>query len=394
MASRPRRGPKRQAGSTCKQRCCYKNCRSQTDVKNSSFSLPVRKVDQTKARTMHKSAKVARFCSKRHLDMTKGKRSARRPYGQRESLSQTQVAHLFGIMCCLAGAPWAAVMLLISVSTGERVDAVRQICTDWLSGLQPEEVGKPTITWPDVNLKTTARCSVLDAGVATLLWHWISKRPLCSDKNDSQWPWPAQELQRDMRERTSSYLFPGQMLGGKHERNPHRPVTARAYNYVWEHAQKILKAQIDRERSLGRAHCFEDVDLSKLSSHCGKKSCVNMLSESGNPISVASALTATTPSVLQNCYIAQAPPEVQRLAVQGMMGGVVSAVQGAKASTAATTIRCKSCSRLCRPEDKFCGNCGIRLETTIHCNSCSHLCQPEDKFCCNCGSGLAKTARS
>ena len=149
------------------------------------------KVDQTKARTMHKSAKVARFCSQRHLDMTKGK-------------------------------PWAAVMLLISVATGERVDAVRQICTDWITGLQPEEVGKPTITWPQVNLKTTARCCVLDVGVATLLWQWMSKTPLCSDKNNSQWPWPGQELQRDLRERTSSYLFPGQIHGGKHERNPHR----------------------------------------------------------------------------------------------------------------------------------------------------------------------------
>ena len=364
MASRPRRGPRRQAGSTCKQRCCYKNCRSQTDVKNSSFSLPVCKVDQTKARIMHKSAKVARFCSQRHLDMTKGKRTARRPYGQRESLSQSQVAHIFGIMSCQAGAPWAAVMLLISVATGERVDAVRQICTDWITGLQPEEVGKPTITWPQVNLKTTARCCVLDAGVATLLWQWMSKTPLRSDKNNSQWPWPGQELQRDLRERTSSYLFPGQIHGGKHERNPHRAVTARAYNYVWEEAQKILKAQIDHERSLGRAHCFQDVDLRRLSSHCGKKSCVNMLSDNGNPISVASALTATTASVLQNSYIEQAAPKVQSLAVQGMMGGVVSAVQGAEFSTAATTIHCSSCRHRCRPEDKYCCNCGNRLAMT------------------------------
>ena len=353
-----RRGPPRKPGSSQKQRCAYRLCRSRRDVKNSKWCLPVRQVSSSSTRKLHCKAKTARFCCEEHRTKAKSTGAvAKKPYGQRESLTQQQVTYLFDIMLHKVGCAWAAVMLLLSVSTGERVDAVRQVCTTWLTGLDDQAVGKPTISWPRVNLKTTARDSILDSGVAQLLWQWISRQPLKTTQG-SQWPFAGQDVQHHLAKGTPCYLFPGRMLGGKDCRNSEQAVTARAYNYVWKSCQHILKAEITAACKQGRSHPFTDVDLRRLSSHCGKKSCVNLLQEQGNPVSIASALTCTTPSVLQNSYIAKPKPAAQRSAVHGAMQEVVSGVQ-----LALDPIFCTTCGLKGNAEWVFCPKCGQRMRS-------------------------------
>ena len=116
------RGPLRKPGSSQKQRCAYHLCRSKRDVKNSKWCLPVRQASSSSTRKLHCKAKKARFCCEEHRRKAKSTGAvAKKPYGQRESLTQQQVTYLFDIMLHKVGCAWAAVMLLLSVSTGERV---------------------------------------------------------------------------------------------------------------------------------------------------------------------------------------------------------------------------------------------------------------------------------
>ena len=274
----------------------------------------------------------------------------KKPYGPRESLTQQQVSHLFGIMVRI-GCAWAAVMLLISVSTGERVDAVRQMCTTWLSGLD-EHAGRPTITWPRVNQKTTARESILDSGVGKLIWRWIFLAPLGTSQGTS-WPFPGQDVRGHLERGTRCLLFPGRARGGQDARSD-KAVTARAVNLIWRQCQEVLRTEIAQARQRGESHPFQDVHLSRLSSHCGKKSCINMLQDGGNPISIASALTCTTPSVLQNSYISKAKASDQRDAVQGAMRPVINGVESALEPIFCTKCGLKSASA----SWAFCPRCG------------------------------------
>ena len=318
-------------------------------------------VNSSASRTLHCKAKTARFCCQKHRDLTKGTRLARKPYGARESLNQEQVAHLFDIMLNKVGCAWAAVMLLISVCTGERVDAVRQICTTWLYGLDEKSVGQPSICWPDVNLKTSARDSVLDSGVAKLLRAWISTKPL-STHHGSQWPEPGHNVKHHLEARTACFLFPGRVRGGRNARNYDKAISCRAYNYIWKDCQHILQTEIKDSQKHGKQHAFDNIDLRRLSSHCGKKSCVNMLADEGNPVSIASALTATTPSVLQDSYISKPKPQAQRKAINSTMQDMVAGVK----QTLDPSF-CTKCGNKCKVDWAFCPKCGQR--TTVSNNN-------------------------
>ena len=193
----------------------------------------MKRVNTAVARTLHGKAKLAKFCCEAHKDKTKG-HMARRPYGQRESLTQPQVAHVFRIMFHKIGCAWSA-------------GNATTVCVHG-------EAGRPTITWPRVNLKTAARESILDSGVAKLIWRWISTQPLHTSKGSS-WPWPDQSAQEHLAQGTRCLLVPGRVLGGRDKRSE-QAVTARAYNQVWKRCQEILRSEISQARQRGEV-CFK-----------------------------------------------------------------------------------------------------------------------------------------
>ena len=47
--------------------------------------------------------------------------------------------------------------------------------------------------------------------------------------------------------------------------------------------------------------------------------------------------------------------------------------------------RCRKCGNICKENDKFCNNCGSKLETEYLCSNCYSKVEKEDKFCNNCG---------
>ena len=314
-------------------------------------------IKKNACRKLQASAKVARFCSEKHRDLAMCHEQARKPYGPREALSREHVLYLFELMCLKLGSAWAAVMLLLSVVTGERVDAVRQMQTTWISGLGPRAIGKPVISWPAVNRKTKQRESVLDTGVAGLLWQWLAEKPL-QGKGNSVWPCAEQDLKSHMDAGTAAYLFPARVRGGHNARNLQAAVSGRAYNYVWQAAQRILKQEIAQAHRDGRSHSFEEVDLKRLSSHCGKKSFVNIVDN----INIASTITGTTASVLQNCYVAQARPAEQRRVLSSALGDVVDSLD-----RAASPSHCTSCGLQSQADWQFCAGCGKRLQRNPSC---------------------------
>ena len=48
-------------------------------------------------------------------------------------------------------------------------------------------------------------------------------------------------------------------------------------------------------------------------------------------------------------------------------------------------ITCPSCREETEADDKFCPNCGVKLEARKFCSGCGHLLSPDDKFCPECG---------
>lgn len=51
-------------------------------------------------------------------------------------------------------------------------------------------------------------------------------------------------------------------------------------------------------------------------------------------------------------------------------------------------MKCNNCKNLLGPQDKFCGNCGFKVEVVNKCNSCGKCNAPETKFCGECGNNL------
>lgn len=48
-------------------------------------------------------------------------------------------------------------------------------------------------------------------------------------------------------------------------------------------------------------------------------------------------------------------------------------------------MNCKKCGYECNDDDKFCKNCGEKLDVLKLCNSCQKRCKPESKYCPYCG---------
>lgn len=48
-------------------------------------------------------------------------------------------------------------------------------------------------------------------------------------------------------------------------------------------------------------------------------------------------------------------------------------------------MNCKNCGYECNDDDKFCKNCGEKLDILKLCNNCQKRCKPEAKYCPYCG---------
>ncbi len=51
-------------------------------------------------------------------------------------------------------------------------------------------------------------------------------------------------------------------------------------------------------------------------------------------------------------------------------------------------LNCPSCGEVLESDDKFCSNCGGKIEHQKFCTSCGDELEPGDKFCSNCGTAV------
>ena len=51
-------------------------------------------------------------------------------------------------------------------------------------------------------------------------------------------------------------------------------------------------------------------------------------------------------------------------------------------------LKCPTCGGIVKKEDKFCFNCGAKLNFQMNCPSCGKPIKASDKFCGNCGSKI------
>ena len=353
----PAHGPKRKRGSVLKIPCCYIKCsQKNVDCKNRSHELPVSKLNKKLSRRMHPLAKVARFCSAQHQRLCT--RADRGPYGGREALSTEQIVCLFDVL--RQHTPWAAVLFLLGLVLGERVDAARQCRLSWFRGLDQADGALPTISIPRCNGKTKARQDMpLHAGFAKLLHGWIWLCPL-QGHSGKQWPHLDQPVPATTGKRLPGMLlFPGRQLGGTNKRNVSAAISPKAFWNCFKAAQKILGQQRKEQHAQAQAHPFDDIDLDRITSHSCKKSAVTMLSEH-TTTAIVSAITATSPRVLDSTYVCPTKRR-QREAVDRAFSPVVRqlAVQAPDEGS--------------RPvAGKFCVHCGGKQLTAewLHCPSC------------------------
>ena len=202
-------------------RCALRACRSKKECKNTRFTLPADMTDRSQCRPMRTHAKVLRFCSDKHMAQvekeakkkkTKKEKGAKGKRG-REPLNIQQIVCLFHVLNDALSAPWAAVLLLLQLHMGDRIDCSRQVCASWLVNLD-STTGLPSVDIRKVNEKTTPRAVPLPERFAQLLWQWISDEPLKSSSGNAQWPWSGQELHSAIVQRKPCFLFPGRVNGG------------------------------------------------------------------------------------------------------------------------------------------------------------------------------------
>ena len=302
LGAQPDRGPKRARGSQVKIPCAWQGCKNKrADCKNKPFHAPIGNVHESRLRHVHASARTVRFCCKEHLERClQGGTDSPSRRGGREALSPAQVAHLFTVLA--RKTPWAAVVFLLSVMTGERAEAVCKARDTWFEGLDPADGQLPFLNVPAVNKKTKSHKVPLHKGLSQLLWGWI-QAPL-KGTGGHQWPHAGQLLQFGPKQgkKNGRCLFPGRQLGGRNTRAWQKPVTTRGYYATFPLAQEILRSQLEEARRAGDEHPFQSICLKRVTTHCGKKSAVTMLAEHASTTIIAE-ITSTTARVLERVYV-------------------------------------------------------------------------------------------
>ena len=273
-----RRGPPRAAKSSIKIPCGWKFCKNaNSDCKNRPFKASVADIDRRQARQHRSTARQLRFCCKEHLNkcIHGPKKNA---VAGREPLTTAQAIQLFHVLRSVA--PWAAVMYLLAIFTGERAGAVCQSSADWFSGMNPEQGDPARIRIPRVNRKTTPRQIALLRDFAMLLWNWTTKTPLFGGPPDrpKQWPHAGQQLaftssrtRRTEKGPRKQLLFPGRRTGGTDQRAWGKPISEKAFFNTFLSAQAILRQQRATAHASGETHAFDDICLQRLTTHTCKK---------------------------------------------------------------------------------------------------------------------------
>ena len=364
----PERGPRRKRSSTVKLRCFYKGCRNvHVDVKNMPFHAQLNTLEQHKLRKVRPQACVARFCCKEHLAECSQRA---RKHGAREPLTSIQAIHLFHVLRSVA--PWAAVMYLLAVVTGERVGAVCQACATWFSGMDPKKGDPPRLRIPRVNLKTNPRQIALQGDFARLLWSWVADQPLSGGRGDrlGHWPHPGQAVSfaqaptRLVGKRSrEQLLFPGRDKSG--ERQWRKPITEKAFYNTFKAAQAILRSQRKDAHAKGQAHAFDDVALERLTSHSCKKTAATLLSEHTS-MAVIASITGTTARILLDRYVCPTS-DLQRRAVTAAFRPVLDGVQPVEpAARPGTGEGCHNGGLT------YCTRCSFKQQSTgwLYCPAC------------------------
>ena len=248
----------------------------------------------------------------------------RHPRGRRAGLDLPQTTLLFTTFVNL-GAPWTAVLFLIQLALGERVDAMTKLKFGWFQNMNARDPGAPQVSIPHgVNGKTKARETPLCPQFADLLNLWMSKSPLKG--KGEQWPLPGQP------QAPQSYAFPGFKVQGR-ALVPQwsRHVSSRAVLSRFRQAPDVLVAQrAEFRRRKDYSHPFQEYDLSKLGTHSCKRGAVSSLKEFCSTAVVAQ-ITGTTTATLDHFYD-EGTAKRQRQALQKTFGGLYSHARQASGS--------------------------------------------------------------
>ena len=304
------RGPERYGTRKIKIRCSYKHCKYERDVQNvgQKLSLEVRGLDQTKIRRVRAHTARVKFCCLAHLNMCKNS-SSRRPQirrGSREGLSAAQITHLFKVLLDVK-MPWAAALMLLQISGGERASCVCSSRYSWLRGAKIAEQVQPSLRIPQgVNGKTISRSTPLDRNIANLFQRWLTQEPLMGH-GGTTWPFPGQPLEE------SSLLFPGvhREKGGKKVRNWMKPINRRSYlKALVKTAVPALRRELKGAEKSGEVHPFEGFPLDKLGTHSFKKAGVMALKDVCRSTTVIAAMCGTSVPTIQRIY--DQPTEVRK----------------------------------------------------------------------------------
>ena len=359
-----KKGPKRKEGSSVKQRCCYKNCRKNCDVKNvgKHLMIPYVNVDKSKCRRLRSTCRTAKFCCAEHLRLARlSKRMAQRGERGKHPMDQQQLRKLFCTFLDI-GCVWVAVLLLIQFFMGDRADAARNCRWSWLS-IDPSGADIPAIQIPKVNGKTVERTNTLHSAFAKQLWSWAFQKPL--QAGGKQWPAENQPVGGD------ELLFPGFDSKGQ-RRQWSKPISVRAYCESIRRAAKKLQEERAAATLAGETHAFMHYDLAKLGTHSLKKTFVCLLSEAGAPYPIIESLTGTSARVLQQHYDMPTPTRQARALsdVLGVMSNSTPQIDSSAIKANASMSQGEKIS--------FCGFCGVRVASKQHafCTSCGRKLSP------------------
>ena len=312
-------------------------------------------MNQKTCRAVRRHTKTVKFCCQKHVNASK--KIAKITRGGREALNSEQLCLFFKTLVWQCHAPWAVALLLLQLCLGDRCDCARQASTDWFSSLGKDD-GLPEAKIPAVNGKTVARTIPLNPVFFQLLWSWISKKPLQSDK--AQWPYEGQDLLGAISRKENRFLFCGRSGKGRNHPVWDKPISERAFLKQIQRAAEFLR----RSRAKKECHAFADMDLSKIGTHSWKKSAVTLFKDNQISTSIVSVLTGTSCRTLDSVYDVPTAKR-QRQTVDEIFTPVMQQVNNASKNMEQVAVKfCHNCSAKVDSSWAFCPYCAMKLRAS------------------------------